>query len=261
MVYSHAHMDHVGGATFVFDHVIETYTKAEVDIIGSANVKHEFEERIHAQFFSHRAPVPTITVEDYMEVTFDGHDSGHYDFSLTVESGHSEEKDLVVFFPKVGDDIPAIMMFVDVVFPGWAPFFSFAITQDLFDFIHIHERLLNDEIYELGDDGYFIGGHLAKIGSKVDIQTSLDFTNAVMTGAANGLATVQVPPIAGKFGIFDPNSTNYGNSWLLFDEYFKAVVKICAKEVVTQFGCKLAAIDITVDSHCRSAQSFWRVDF
>ena len=258
MVYSHAHMDHVGGATWVFDHVVATYTQAQVDIISSVYVQHEFQERIDAEFYSHRAPLPMVTVEDYMEVTFADHPSGHYDFSLTVESGHSEEKDLVVFFEKVSEDAPAIMFFVDVVFPGWAPFFSFAITQDIFDFIHIHDRLL---AYPLGDDGYFIGGHIAKIGGKSDIETSKAFTNAVMAGAALGLSTVQLPPIIGATGVYDPTTTNYGNVWLLYDEYFKAVIKVCAKEVVAEFGCKLGGLDIVIDSHCRSAQSYWRVDF
>ena len=117
------------------------------------------------------------------------------------------------------------------------------------------------EDFELGDNGIFIGGHLSKLGSAKDIQMSYDFAQSVMTGALKGLQTVDIKPIVAATGVADPTSRNVGNSWLLFDEYFKEVVKVCAKEVVAEWGCKLGAVDVVVDSHCRSAQSYWRVDF
>lgn len=155
---------------------------------------------------------------------------------------------------------PSILFFFPLsTAAGWAPFFSFAITTDIFKYLESHQILMED--FELGDNGIFIGGHLSKLGSAEDIQMSYDFAQSVMAGALKGLQTVDISPIVAASGVADPTSRNVGNSWLLFDEYFKEVVKVCAKEVVAEWGCKLGAVDVVVDSHCRSAQSYWRVDF
>jgi glyoxylase-like metal-dependent hydrolase (beta-lactamase superfamily II) len=256
MVYSHQHMDHIGAATIVYDHIVDLWDPRTLDVIAHAEVLEEFETRIAASYFSHRAPLPNVLVHD--------HDVEHFtigllfDFSLTPLRGHSDDKDLVVFFEKDGSD-PAIMMFVDVVFPGWAPFYSFAISTDVFAFIDAHEFLLDN--FDLGDDGIFVGGHLSRLGTREDIVVSSEFTQAIMDGALKGLQTVDINPIAGASGVFDPTNRNVGNSWLLFDLYFKQVVKVCVKEVVAEWGCKLGAVDIVINSHCLSAQSFWRVDY
>lgn len=75
--------------------------------------------------------------------TFDGHQYG--------------DKDVVVFMESLGPENPAIMMVVDVVFPKWVPFFSFAISTDLLEYVAAHDVLLE---FPLGDDGYFVGGHM-----------------------------------------------------------------------------------------------------
>ena len=257
MVYSHQHFDHIGGAAIVYDHIVSHWQPRKIDVIGQAVVKEEFEARIKSDFFSFRAPIPNVLVEDEVATFSIG---AVYEYTLTPLSGHTTEKDLVVFIEKdvkTGD--PAIMMYVDVIFPGWAPFFSFAITTDIFNYLQAHVFLL--EKFDLGDDGIFVGGHLAKLGSRFDIETSLAFAQSVMAGAQLGLQQVDFNAIVAASGVADPNSNKLGNSWLLFDEYFKAVVKICAKQVVAEWGCKLGAVDVVVDSHCRSAQSFWRVDY
>ena len=81
-----------------------------------------------------------------------------------------------------------------------------------------------------------------------------------MEAAAAAFASVDIGPIAGASGVFDPSSTNYGNSWLLFGGYFDELNRVCAKAVVAEYGCKLAAVDITVESACNVAQSFWRIE-
>lgn len=253
-VYSHAHFDHIGGATIAYDHIVENWGVLDIDIIAHEGTLAEFEERIEAGFFSNRAPLPTTVVDE--ERTFKvGRD---FKYTLLPAMGHSDEKDLVVFFER-DDAYPAVMMFADIVFPGWAPFFSFALSTNLFHFLAVHDILLTH--FDLGEDGIFIGGHLTKTGTKADIQLSLDFTWAVLDGAMEGLRTVDFNAIAADSGVFDTDSNNYGNKWLLFDKYFKAVNKVCAKQVVAEYGCKLAAIDMVIDSHCNFANSFWRLDY
>jgi hypothetical protein len=113
----------------------------------------------------------------------------------------------------------------------------------------------------LGDDGIFIGGHLAKLGKRSDIEINLAWTNSVLDNAAAALGSVDIGPIAGASGVFDPTHNNYGNSWILFGDYFDELVRVCAKAVVAEFGCVLGSVDVTTQSSCNSAQTFWRVDY
>ena len=259
MVYSHGHMDHIGGATIMYNHILETYPKAVIEIIGSESVQEEFDERIDSEWegsFSFRAPLPTTVIKN-KKVNMPIGRSLKY--SLTPAYGHSGDKDLIVFF-EASEGESAVMMFIDVIFPGWAPFFSFAISTDIFQFREVHHKILEE--FDFGEDGgHFVGGHLTKIGTKADIEMSLALFDAIIAGAQKGLQTADPNAIAAEYGIFDPSSPNVGNQWLLFDLYFKDVVKVCAKEVLAEFGCKVAALDIVLDSHCRSAQSYLRVDF
>lgn len=256
MVYTHGHFDHIGAATITHNHIKTNWDFVdEIDIIAHEGVLEEFEERIDANFFSGRAPLPTTLVRTGKKATRSVGDQ--FSYTLDPISGHSEKKDLAIFFEQNGDE-PAVLMFVDVIFPKWAPFFSFAITTDLFDFLQVHKYLLN--YYDLGESGIFIAGHFGVLGGKTDIETSLSFVEAVLDGAGEGLATVDLGPIGAESGVFDSDSNNFGNSMYLFDLYFQEVVRVCAKKVVAEFGCTLAAVDTVIDSHCRSAQSFLRVD-
>jgi hypothetical protein len=256
-VYSHQHMDHIGAATIVYDHVVGNWEPENVEIVGHANVKEEFDERSKAEFYSFRAPVPTKLVNDDPEVLQVGY---LFNFSLTPVMGHSNDKDLVIFLKRDTEaGAPAVMMYVDVVFPGWAPFFSFAITTDIFKYLESHKILMDD--FDLGDDGVFIGGHLSKLGNYEDIVMSYDFAQTVMDGALMGLQQADYGALVAASGVGDPSSRNLGNAWLLFEVYFNEVVKICSKHVVAEWGCKLGAVDVVVGSHCRSAQSYWRVDY
>ena len=196
MVYSHQHMDHVGGATIVRDHIVHNWASRTLDIIGPTAVKEEFEHRIAAEFFSFRAPVPTVLVDsDEDEVKFSV--GNEYEFTVTPFPGHTAEKDLAIFFEKDVNG-PAILMHVDVVFPGWAPFFNFAITTDLFHFLEAHDMLLDH--FDLGDDGIFVGGHLSKLGGRSDIETSKEFANAVIAGAIKGMQTTDFNAIVAAGG-------------------------------------------------------------
>lgn len=257
MVYSHQHFDHIGGASIVYDHIESTWMPDHLEIYGHEAIREEFEARIHAEFYSFRAPLPTVLIEEKPKKLSIGKD---LEFTLSPLSGHTADKDLVIFLEADDEEgFPAIMMYVDVIFPRWAPFFSFAVTTDIFNYLESHRVLLED--FDLGDDGIFIGGHLNQLGSRSDIQESLDFSQTVLDGALLGLQQANLNAIAGESGVGDPNSRNVGNSWYLFDLYFKEVVRICAKHVVEEWGCVLGSVDVVVDSHCRSAQSYWRIDY
>lgn len=152
MIYSHAHMDHIGAANYSLN-AVQGLGFEDVPIIASEGTLHYLEELIESGVSTYRAPLPTSTFDEKTEHTVGTHSK----IMLEPVNGHQHDGRDVIIFVEAADDQPAIMMMVDVVFPKWAPFFRFAITTDLLAYTKVHEKMLTE--YDLGEDGYFIGGH------------------------------------------------------------------------------------------------------
>jgi hypothetical protein len=212
------------------------------------------EHAIHMGFFSYRAPLPTVTFKETMEHTV----GKATKVSLTTFDGHQYgDKDVIIFMESLGPENPAIMMVVDVVFPKWVPFYSFAISTDLLEYITAHEVLLE---FPLGSDGYYVGGHMNQVGDRNDILLNQNLTKSILEAAGMALQTVDAGAIVGATGAFTPGEFNYGNNWEGFDAYFNEVVRVCARAVMEEYGCDFGGLDVTLNSQCLMAQSFWRVE-
>lgn len=120
-----------------------------------------------------------------------------------------------------------------------------------------HDFLLE---FPLGDDGYLVGGHLNQVGDRKDIELNKNLTVAILEGGAMALETVDLFGVVGPTGAFTPGNPNFGNSWLGFGAYFDELERVCARAVLDKYGCDFGALDVTLYSHCRMAQSFWRLD-
>ena len=142
-------------------------------------------------------------------------------------------------------------------FPKWVPFFSFAISTDLLQYIAAHDTLLE---FPLGDDGYFVGGHLNQVGDRNDILLNQELTNAIVDAARSALMTVDTGAVVGGTGAFTPGNPNFGNTWAGFGAYFDELERVCARAVMEEHGCDFGGLDVTVYSSCLVAQSFWRVE-
>jgi hypothetical protein len=212
------------------------------------------ENAIHAGLFSYRAPLPTHTFSENMQHTV----GGSTDMNMTTFDGHQYgDKDVIVFMESLGPENPAIMMVVDVVFPKWVPFFSFAISTDLLEYINAHNILLE---FPLGNDGYYVGGHMNQVGDRNDIILNQNLTRAILDAAAMALQTVDAAAIVGGTGAFTPGEPNYGNTWAGFDAFFNEIERVCARAVLEEYGCDFGGLDVTLYSHCLVAHSFWRVE-
>jgi hypothetical protein len=99
-----------------------------------------------------------------------------------------------------------------------------------------------------------------QVGAKLDIEDSKNCTLAVIGAAGVALQTVDIYPIALATGVFDWNNNNYGNNCHLNGHFSNEIKRVCAKKLVAEFGCKLAGVDVKVESACDTAQNFLRVD-
>jgi glyoxylase-like metal-dependent hydrolase (beta-lactamase superfamily II) len=109
LVYSHGHFDHIGAAK-------EVIGGAKIPIVGTRTLAAQLKERGDA-----KRPPPTRTVKSGKSITIAG-----VAIKLTELKYAHDEGTTLIELPGTG-----VIMLVDVVFPGWAPF-RFAFCTLLF---------------------------------------------------------------------------------------------------------------------------------
>ena len=106
----------------------------------------------------------------------------------------------------------------------------------------------------------FLGGHTTQFGDRTDIELNKNLTMSVIENAAAAVSAIDFGGEAASTGAFTPEDPNFGNTWLAFRRPLDLLKKICARATIEQFGCRLAAIDVTAESHCAVAANLIRVD-
>ncbi|PXF46837.1 hypothetical protein BWQ96_03366 [Gracilariopsis chorda] len=239
MVYSHDHYDHIGAATRFFRFARSTFPRAKILIWGTTETKRAIRESE-----SKRAVVPNIIVYKRGRTLSLG---GGLRVRMTIAGGHSG-KDLILYIPPYRGQ-KGIVMHVDVVYPGWVPFTSLGITEDVNAYLGVHEKILR-----LNFD-IFIAGHVL-IGTEEDVRRNQAYTRNLLEAGAVGARTASLEDFA-KLGfgrVGDPNAREFGNLWFAFIRVVrKAQVDICSRIMIEKWGCRLAGLDVMIESHCFTA--------
>lgn len=249
IIYSHSHFDHIGTATIVVNFIKSQFPRTKIRIWASEGTL-----RTLKQSTSGRAPLPTNILPKQAVVLQFGSYNDPIRLKTKVVGGHTED-DLLIYIMRGGAEEPGIVFFVDVIFPGWAPFRSFAVTQDLQQYIQVHNEILSL------DFGVFIGGHLTRTGTKEDIVKNKLFTKFVIEATRASFKVIPTfSEVAQTEGVFDPQSRNFSNVWLAFEKQSNALTKDCEIRIVKEWGCKLAGVDQQAPSKCLSGRDFLDLD-
>lgn len=236
LIYSHSHGDHIGGAyLFANQHSVKT-------------IAHEFTKTELVTAKDPNRPPPDITFTgDYtlhlgnqtLELSWKGlgpiHDPGN----------------IFIWAPR-----QKVLMLVDMVFPGWVPFYSMALTQSTRDYLSIH-----DEILAYPFDHY-IGGH-GRSGDRTDVINNRDYIadvlancrTAILASATNN-TEVGVSQIVPPFLAVNPN-----NAWGEFMLYYTRVAELCYNLTTPQWENKLAGQDVFGFSHAFKAVGDMRLEY
>jgi hypothetical protein len=170
--------------------------------------------------------------------------SNNVKIQLSVVGGHSVD-DVLLFVPPV-NEYGGFVHLVDLVFPGWVPFSYFAITKDLRRFIAAHEKALELDFAVLS------GGHLTRLGTKQDVEVSLEYTRDVVSSATNAVKTVtNFTDILAK--VRDSSAPEAGNLWYAFGQIRALQTNTCYKGIVGKWACRLAGMNEFGRSHCYTA--------
>ncbi len=221
MVYTHHHADHIGGAA---------------QFAGITIVAHEDTADLLVRSDDPNRPLPTVTFADSYTLTV-----GTQTLELTYPGNNHEPGNIIVHAPA-----QRVLMVIDIVFPGWVSFPDLAVAEDVPGFVALHDTIL------AYDFETFVGGHLTRLGTREDVETSRAYIQDIQTNAAMALQTVDLAAIAAEVG--------YDNPWALFDVYLDAVAQTCADATILVWEDRLGGTDIFTFSHCWVMSESLRID-
>lgn len=247
IVYSHAHMDHIGATVRFTTYMKRTYPNAKILIWGT-----EEADQLAKDSTSGMILRPNVLVRGKGKVL-----RLRKGLKVHMEpvGGHTQQ-DLLLHIPTNNEGQGVVMM-VDIVFPRYAPPFFFGTTQDLRRYVQAHDIILKK------DFGVYVGGHI-QIGTRDDVMESKQYVQNVIEAAGNAVREVGFPQFvqAGFLDTGNPNSPAFRNVWFPFIRVSRLLrVDFCYKEIVRKWGCRIGSVDITARGHCFTALQFLNIDF
>ena len=224
-VYSHAHGDHVGVAgSFITEDTQVLAHEATYNILAEAN--------------DPQRPLPTVTFDNAHILNV-----GDATLRLHYFGNNHQPGNILIYAPE-----QEVLMLVDIIWPGWAPFAELGYAQDIPGFIAYHDYALSFDFET------FIGGHLGRPGTREDVEAAKQYVSDLRDNALEALQTVN------PFEVAQAQSVPLDNPWAIFGSYLEEVSNQCAAATVEQWGGRLAAVDVFSESNCDAIVLSVRID-
>ena len=162
MIYSQAHLDHIGSAGVFPDNAT---------FIAQQETANELQRAMSvAENTSMVPPVPTVTFPENMTLQL-----GNQTLQLDYHGINHLPGNIFIYAPK-----QKVLMLVDVIFLGWIPFAYLAIAKDTAGFIQAHDIALNNYDFDT-----IVAGHLTRLGTREDVGIQREFVSDLEKAAAN----------------------------------------------------------------------------
>ena len=163
VVYSHEHTDHIGAAYLFPRNAVYIAQKNTAEIL--------FRRR------DPRRPAPKVTFTDTYTLTV-----GDQTLVLDYKGVNHEAGNIFIYAPK-----QKVLMLVDVVYPGWMPYKNLGIAEDIPGYIQAHDDALRYDFDTL------VAGHVDRLGTRTDVESSLEFVNDLKNTVAGEMARRPFP--------------------------------------------------------------------
>jgi len=212
LIYSHAHVDHIGGAAIFGDKVQRIASKATA------------EKLIEAQ--DPRRPLVTKSFVKAVNMKV-----GDLEIDMQVAGKGHLDGNLFIFLPQ-----HKILMNVDVIYPGWVPFTNLGMAEDVQGFIDQHDAIL------AYDFSVFVGGHLGRPGSKEDVLIAKEYVLDLIRFAQRGHEQANFYQAAQRVG--------WENKWLLVKSYMDDVTDVCSTNMLKVWSSRLGGAEVSTPGHC-----------
>ena len=222
VIYSHSHIDHIGGVRSLGGHPII--------------IAHEETARLLKRAADPNRPLPTVTFKDRYSLRV-----GNQVLELSYHGDGHEPGNIFIHAPA-----QKVLMVVDVIFPGWMPWRRFAVAHDVPGYFAQVEAIRKMDWQTL------VGGHVARTGTHADVDVQAEFDQDVKQAAATALSTTRLGE-----GL-DPQDR--GNPWAVFDQYIDRVAAQCVDALTPKWASRLAAFDVWIWDQCYAMEQSLRID-
>lgn len=224
LIYSHSHIDHIGGAKSL------NLRKSTVIIA------HEETKRLLLRANDPNRPGPTITFKDKYALKV-----GSQALELSYHGIAHEPGNIFIYAPA-----QKTLMVVDVIFPGWMPWRRFALAKDIPGyFAQVQE--INKMKWDI-----LVSGHVTRTGTHDDVALQLEFMNDLKNAARQALmSTKPGEGLAAEDGM---------NPWAVFDNYIDRVAIQCVNELTPKWSTKLAGFDVYIWDQAYAMEQSLRIE-
>jgi glyoxylase-like metal-dependent hydrolase (beta-lactamase superfamily II) len=205
IVYSHHHADHLGASSLFGPNV--------------TRIGHTETRRLLARDNDPTRPVP--------DITFDRNHTLHVGgerIDLAWHGTNHTPDNIYIHLPNHDT-----LMLVDVNLPGWVPFDSFNLNEDVPGSIAAPAKAL---AYPWK---HYIGGHMGRLGTRDDMVVYQQYVTDIVDNVKKALAAIDPTPFFTKYG---------NNAWAAVKTYQAAQVDYAAAPVIKKYTGVLAAADV-----------------
>jgi glyoxylase-like metal-dependent hydrolase (beta-lactamase superfamily II) len=221
LVYSHIHIDHIGGAGLIMRQ------HPKVQILAEEKTA-EFLREMHDT----RRPIPTRIFKDHYTLKV-----GSLTANMKLGHWHTPEGDLLISIPDKN-----VVIAIDAFSSGATPFMGFDLTMNLHDYMRFFDQLkaMNFDV--------IVPGHHSLPASREDLETAQIYVSDVYDTMARELADDHK-------ALKSQAIEKYGreNGWAVASVLINREVNDCANRIKERWVTKLEGVDIWAASHCRTA--------
>jgi glyoxylase-like metal-dependent hydrolase (beta-lactamase superfamily II) len=221
MVYSHMHVDHIGGAGIVLKQHPGIKILAEE---GTADFLREMQD-------PHR-PIPTQVFQDHYTLKL-----GSLTANMKLGHWHTPEGDLLITIPD-----KKVVIAIDGFSAGATPFMHFDLTMDMHRYLKLFDQL------ESMDYDLIVPGHHGTPATKQDLEIAKSYVTDVVKTMASILQENHQALIEQAVQKYGPE-----NKWATASVLIDSEVNECAPQIISRWVNKLEGVDIWAASHCRMA--------
>lgn len=229
LLYSHAHVDHVGFA----GEIAAEYPNMRI-------LAHAETAEILNRAGDPARPLPDLTFEGTEQPYI--LEAGGQTLTLTYSGPNHQPGNI-----EIWHEASETLMLVDVVFPGWMMWRRLALAQDIPGTFELVAGLNERYDYET-----LIAGHVDRAGTPADVDLQFAFMTDLHEAAASALATT----VPGE-GLDDET---LANPWAVFDHYIDRVALTCVETLTPAWRDRIAAFDVFIHDQCLAMEQSLRID-
>jgi glyoxylase-like metal-dependent hydrolase (beta-lactamase superfamily II) len=221
LVHTHHHSDHAGAGGLFGKDVVR--------------VGHEETRRLLLRDNDPAKPAPEETYQERRTLEIGGER-----IELAWHGSNHTPDNTFIYFPDHDT-----LMLVDIAVPGWVPFYSLNLAENVRGYISAADKALTYQWKHL------IGGHMGRLGTREDVVLHQQYMADMDANCRTALTSVDPTP-------YFSNTDN--NNWAAVRGYLDAVTDAAAAQVIAKYTGVLGAADVFTTSNTFAILESIRLD-